>query len=84
MTGISNANEGQCDDCEKEEKKEDSLNEVQMAINDYTNDYNKNKHIVLKSKNLDADKLADIALKKLEELHKLDSNGKKDTGKHFG
>jgi len=84
MSGISNVNEGQCDDCQKEEKKEESLNEVQMAINDYTNDYNKNKHIVLKSKNIDADKLSEIALKRLEELHKLDSNDKKDLGKHFG
>ncbi len=68
----------------EEEKKVQELNEVQMAINDYTNDYNKNKHVVLKSKNIDADKLADIAIKKLEELHKMDCADVKDKGKHFG
>lgn len=67
-----------------EEKKPQELNECQMAINDYTNDYNKNKHIVLKSKTLDADKLADIAMKKLEELHGMDCKEVKDRGKHFG
>ncbi len=73
-----------CDDCGKDEKKEDNLNECQMAINDYNNDYNKNKHIILKSKTLDADKLADICLKKLDELHNLDCKDTKDKGKHFG
>ncbi len=68
----------------EEQKKIQELNEVQMAINDYTNDYNKNKHIVLKSKNIDADKLADIAIEKLAELHKMDCMDVKDKGKHFG
>jgi len=70
--GITDENE-HCDDCNKEdEKKEDPLNEVQMAINDYTNDYNRNKHVILKSKNIDADKLSEIAIKRIEELLKLD------------
>ena len=72
--GITDENEHEhCDDCSKEdEKKEDPLNEVQMAINDYTNDYNRNKHVILKSKNIDADKLSEIAIKRIEELLKLD------------
>ena len=82
--GINDENE-HCDDCEKEEKKEEPLNEVQMAINDYTNDYNKNKHIVLKSKKIDADKLSEIAIKRLKELHQMEP-GKtdKDKGSFMG
>lgn len=78
--GINDENE-HCEDCSKEdEKKEESLNEVQMAINDYTNDYNRNKHVILKSKNIDADKLSEIAIKRLEELLKLEpgNNRKKE------
>ncbi len=84
--GVSDVNEGQCDDCDKEaDKKEEPLNEVQMAINDYTNDYNKNKHIVLKSKKIDADKLSEIAIKRLKELHGMEP-GKtdKDKGSFMG
>jgi len=64
-------------------KEKQDINEVQMAINDYTSNYNKNKHIVLKSKIIDADKLADIAIEKLKELHKLDSDDEKEKRSYF-
>jgi len=81
--GINDENE-HCEDCSKDDEKKEEINEVQMAINDYTNDYNKNKHVILKSKKIDADKLSEIAIKRLKELHEMDTDGKKEKGTHFG
>ncbi len=54
---------------EKEEEDEEiqARNEVSFAVNDYCNEFNRNKQITLKSKEKDVDELIEIALDALKQ-----------------
>lgn len=68
MTGTEEGDEHMEVHIEKEEDDEEiqSRNEVSFAVNDYNNEYNRNKQITLKSKNKDVDELIKIALDALK------------------
>jgi len=53
---------------EKEEDDEEiqARNEVSLAVNDYNNEYNRNKQITLKSKDKDVDELLKLAIDALK------------------
>jgi len=73
MTGTDEGDEHMEVHIEKEEDDEEiqARNEVSLAVNDYNNEYNRNKQITLKSKNKDVDELIKIALDALKvEFHK--------------
>jgi len=69
MTGTEEGDEHLELHVEKEEDDEEiqSRNEVSYAVNDYNNEYNRNKQITLKSKEKDVDELIKIAIDALRE-----------------
>lgn len=69
MTGTDEGDEHVEIHVEKEEEDEEiqSRNEVSLAVNDYNNEYNRNKQITLKSKEKDVDELIKIALDAMKE-----------------
>lgn len=68
MTGTDEGDEHMEVHIEKEEDDEEiqSRNEVSFAVNDYNNEYNRNKQITLKSKEKDVDELIKIAIDALK------------------
>ena len=65
---------------EKEEEDEEiqARNEVSYAVNDYNNEFNRNKQITLKSKDKDVDELLKLALDALKEDFYCKGKDKKD------
>ncbi len=73
MTGTDEGEEHVEFHVEKEEDDEEiqARNEVSYAVNDYNNEYNRNKQITLKSKDKDVDELLKLAIEALKtEFHK--------------
>jgi hypothetical protein len=50
-----------------DEEEINARNEFQMFVNDHDNDGNRNKQVILKSKEMDVDKLKEIAKEMLSE-----------------
>jgi len=69
MTGTEEGDEHVEIHVEKEEDDEEiqSRNEVSLAVNDYCNEFNRNKQITLKSKEKDVDELIKIALDAIKQ-----------------
>ena len=68
MIGADNDDEHVEIHVEKEEEDEEiqSRNEVSLAVNDYCSEFNRNKQITLKSKEIDVHELIKIALDALK------------------
>jgi len=69
MTGTEEGDEHLEVHVEKEEDDEEiqARNEVSLAVNDYCNEFNRNKQITLKSKEKDVDELIKIALDAIKQ-----------------
>ena len=69
MTGADDDDEHVEIHVEKEEEDEEiqARNEVSFAVNDYCSEFNRNKQITLKSKEIDVPELIKIALDALKE-----------------
>jgi len=83
MTGTEEGDEHMEVHVEKEEDDEEiqARNEVSLAVNDYNNEYNRNKQITLKSKEKDVDELIKIALDAMkEDFHTKTEESKKAPG----
>lgn len=80
MTGTEEGDEHVEFHVEKEEDDEEiqARNEVSYAVNDYNNEYNRNKQITLKSKEKDVDELLKLAIDALKtDFHTPKLNGDK-------
>jgi len=68
-----------------DEEEINARNEVNISINDSTNEYNRNANVTVKSKVLDVKELSETALEIYDKIKTTkQSNNKDSKGGHFG